>query len=470
MREQHRRMGRGCSVVVASAAAATLARSPGLLTGRGNRHCPLAAAWRHAPTAKRFRTQRAVFEEEEEIEGWAGQDLQDDLLLQEELARVCKTEKRRKEIAQQAGHYPVQVVSVVEKLFDPRLLQQGGGFGGTYVDGTFGRGGHSRAILSQLSDNARLFAFDVDPTAVTVGHELEHEDDRFRIFHSPFGEMANILDRPGSVDGVLLDVGVANAQVDDKGRGFRVNDSPDSPLDMRMNQEQGISAAEWLAGTSAEELAWVIREYADQSDPLMASRIAEMILDHQRCHGPFRCARSLAEAIQKIRDSLDDRSRHSAKLTFQAIRMFLNHELDQLRLALDAAFHLLRPGGRCLVLTFKKSETSTVREFLRDHEEPDERLAKVLSPARLGELYPLVASDLDYSVSLLSYPLRPRGVEVSSNVRSQTSKLMLLKKTERSCPQIREAGQRDTSEQFRRPRPPPFLGAVAPAECGGGAL
>jgi len=308
----------------------------------------------------------------------------------------------------------------------------------------------------RLSSRARLFAFDVDPSAVAVGRALEREDSRFRIFHRPFAEMAEALPDV-RLDGVLLDIGVSGPQVDSEDRGFRM--AADGPLDLRMNPTKGVPASEWLEGVSAEELAWVIHAYGEHKDALLSERIAEAVVAKRR-HGKRYCTgRDLSDVV-RVAKGIGDWKMHPARLTFQAIRMFLNHELDQLRLALDAAFDRLVHGGRCIVIAFKRSESDVVNKWIRQHEDAPWEVLQETSPARLCELYPLVATDLDYSVRRLVLRSRPRDSEVLANRRSRSSSLMVLVKAAREARRITADPPRTAAERFQRPDPPTFAGEL----------
>ncbi|CAE8625361.1 unnamed protein product [Polarella glacialis] len=378
-------------------------------------------------------------------------DLDSDLM--ESVETMRKEDKRRRVHAEETGHLPVQELEAVEKLLGPGVEKQSG----TYVDGTFGRGGHSKSILGRLSPTGKLFAFDVDPAAVAVGRKLEQQDSRFRIFHRPFAEMKEALEGV-QVDGVLLDVGVSNNQVDNEEHGFRIRD--DVALDLRMNIHEGIAAADWLLNVSVEELAWVIHANGEEN-PLEAERIAEAVLCRQQQLGRYSFAGELADVVKTVKgDTGYSGNKHnSAKLTFNAIRMFLNNEMEQLSSALSAAFGLLSPGGRCVIITFNPKERRVVREFTDAHEEPIPSLQTLLTPARLCELYPLVATDLPYSVRKLQSSASPRGSEFLSNPRAKSSKLITLIKSARRVPQVRSIeAPRPQELRFRKPELPAFRG------------
>jgi len=356
------------------------------------------------------------------------------------------------------AHTPCLLNEAVEQLLAPHLMQPDGRFGGTFVDGTFGRGGHTREILQRLSSDARLFAFDVDPEAVLVAKELEKEDPRFSIIHRPFGDIAEIF-QTGQLDGVLVDLGVSSPQLDERHRGFNCFDN--CPLDMRMNPDQGMSAAEWLKTVSVEELAWVIHQYGEDHDINMAERIAETILAKQRQqNGHIYSCRNLSNIVRDAKGHICDAHMHPAKLTFQAIRIFLNCEMQQLDSLLHGALRRLKVGGRCVVISFKAKEADKIRKFVRDHEEPDNFLKGELSRERLCELYPLLRTDKDFAVKQIKEPIRATREEIERNNRSRSSAVHVLLKAKRNCEYCTNVSVRETGERFREPHlKPSFVGA-----------
>ncbi|CAE8643729.1 unnamed protein product [Polarella glacialis] len=264
------------------------------------------------------------------------------------------------------GHAPVLWEAVVEALLGS------GSHNGTFVDCTFGRGGHSRALLERLSQRGRVLAFDVDPSAISEAGRLAARDPRLVSVHRPFGDLAEVLPHlgveSGSLSGVLADLGVSSPQLDQKHRGF----SPieDGPLDLRMNPLVGVPASEWLASVPAEELAWVLRAYGEDSDPFLAARIAESVVARAR-RGTLRRTTQLAEVVATVKAQHGGCSpfEQPARLTFQAIRSHLNQEFQQLDQLLSAAFSHLAVGGRVVVICFKRAEVAAVRRWLRRNEE-----------------------------------------------------------------------------------------------------
>jgi 16S rRNA (cytosine1402-N4)-methyltransferase len=347
---------------------------------------------------------------------------------------------------------------------DPTQRRADGKNGGTYVDCTFGRGGHTKAILARLAEDGKLFAFDVDPEAVSVARELERADPRFHIIHRPFGDLAEALEGV-AVNGVLADLGVSSPQLDDRHRGFNVTEA--GPLDLRMNHSAGIPAREWLRDVSVEELAWVIHAHGEDHDPILAERIAQTILERQKAmpSGLIPLTTQLADIVRQAKANINDSGMHPAKLTFQAIRVFLNEEMRQLDDVLDGAFKRLAPGGRCCIISFKKKEANAITKFVREHEEPDQFLASLDDHARLCELFPLLATDKEFSVKQLCEPIRPSLSEIDRNTRSRSSAVHVLMKQVRSTryPRAVVTTVRPMSERFVEPGRPHFVGAEKPA-------
>lgn len=251
---------------------------------------------------------------------------------------------------------------------------------GTYVDATFGRGGHSRRILSLLSPKGRLFAFDRDPQAIESAKEIE--DHRFRIIHAPFSRMQEELALEGVtlVNGVFMDIGVSSPQIDDASRGFSFR--MDGPLDMRMDTTCGQTAAQWLAIASEEEIARVIHTLGEER---FAKKIARAIVSY-RSQTPLDSTHQLANLIaQVVPVNKKDPTQNPATRTFQAIRIHINSELDELSQALDASMNLLDDGGRLAVITFHSLEDRIVKRYFEDKAHPEKRLDSRL-PLRASEL------------------------------------------------------------------------------------
>jgi 16S rRNA (cytosine1402-N4)-methyltransferase len=283
---------------------------------------------------------------------------------------------------------------------------------GCYVDCTFGRGGHSRLILARLGRAGRLLALDRDPQAVAAGGEID--DRRFRIVHGRFGQLAALAAQAGvtAADGVLLDLGVSSPQLDDPARGFSFRF--DAPLDMRMDPGAGITAAEWLARAPEREIREVIRNYGEErfAKPIAAAIVAA------RARGPVGTTRQLAAIVAKAVPTREPRQ-DPATRTFQAIRIHLNQELEELSLALPQCVELLKPGGRLVVVSFHSLEDRIVKRFLRDHARAD----------RLPPRLPLRARDLPPPMlRLVGRPVRPSASEIAVNPRARSAVMRVAEK------------------------------------------
>jgi 16S rRNA (cytosine1402-N4)-methyltransferase len=292
--------------------------------------------------------------------------------------------------------------------------------GGSYVDGTFGRGGHSREILARLSEGGRLLAFDKDLQAIAVGRELQAHDSRFSIAHESFAALDQELDARGFglLDGVLLDLGISSPQVDEAERGFSFRQ--DGPLDMRMDTTRGMSAAQWLASASQQELQEVIRDYGEER---FAVPIAKAIVAG-RAVTPLSSTRQLAQLVAgavKTREKGKD----PATRTFQAIRIFINKELEDLETGLTRAFARLAPHGRLVVISFHSLEDRIVKQFMARHAklpQPDRRL-------------PIRSIDLPQPPLKLIRRVMPGDAEVAANPRARSA---VMRVAERQ-PTVQEA-------------------------------
>lgn len=240
---------------------------------------------------------------------------------------------------------------------------------GCYVDGTFGRGGHSRAILEQLTVNGRLIAIDRDPQAIASAPQALLSDPRFELIRGESAQLEKFIDERGlrgSVDGVLLDLGVSSPQLDEAGRGFSF--LRDGPLDMRMDPDAGISAADWLARVDEKELKRVLKIYGEERN---AARIARAIVS-ARDEAPIRRTGQLAKIIADAAPSHGDRI-HPATRSFQAIRIVINDELEQLRAVLEQSVRVLRRGGRLCVISFHSLEDRLAKRFIRESSRESEQ-------------------------------------------------------------------------------------------------
>jgi 16S rRNA (cytosine1402-N4)-methyltransferase len=228
---------------------------------------------------------------------------------------------------------------------------------GTYVDATFGRGGHSRLILSKLSPQGRLIAFDKDLDAIAAAEQIQ--DPRFSIRHQGFTHLGEL--DAGAIDGVLMDLGVSSPQIDNPARGFSFRN--DGPLDMRMDTTRGQSVSEWLAEAELQHIAEVIRDYGEER---FALQIAKAIDARRQERG---VPTSTSELAQLVADTVKTREpgKDPATRTFQAFRIFINAELEELQQALDATLHVLRPHGRLAVISFHSLEDRIVKQFIAQH-------------------------------------------------------------------------------------------------------
>ena len=236
---------------------------------------------------------------------------------------------------------------------------------GVYVDGTFGRGGHSRLILSKLGANGRLVVFDKDPQAIAVARQLAEADKRVQVVHGGFSGFQVALKGLGieAVDGALFDLGVSSPQIDDAERGFSFR--YDAPLDMRMDTTRGQTAAQWLAEAGEEEIREVIRDYGEER---FNSQIARAIVQ-QRQERPILTTGQLAQlAAQTVRTR--ERGQDPATRTFQAVRIFINRELEEISAVLPQAAGYLKTGGRLAVIAFHSLEDRIVKQFIRRHSRP----------------------------------------------------------------------------------------------------
>ncbi len=285
---------------------------------------------------------------------------------------------------------------------------------GVYVDGTFGRGGHSRAILERLGPEGRLVALDRDPDAVAVARDLEKQDPRFRVVHSAYSALADVLAAEGvagRVDGILLDIGVSSPQLEDPARGFAFR--ADGPLDMRMDPGSGVPAAEWLNTADEAEIASVLWRYSEERS---SRRIARAIVA-ERAAAPVNTTARLASIIAaQVRG---EPGRHPATRSFQAIRMHINRELPELEAALRAALAALAVGGRLCVISFHSLEDRIVKRFLRDHSRVDPALRSL----------PVVPDSAQPVLRLLTTrAVRAGEAEISRNPRSRSAVLRAAEK------------------------------------------
>ena len=278
--------------------------------------------------------------------------------------------------------------------------------GQTYVDATFGRGGHSRLILSRLTPRDHLIAFDKDPDALTEAATIS--DPRFSIRHQGFRHLGELP--KGSVAGVLLDLGISSPQIDNPVRGFSFRF--EGPLDMRMDTTRGISVAQWLADAEVDKIAEVIRDYGEER---FAGPIAKAIVARREALGPFSTTTELA---QLVADTVKTREKgqNPATRTFQALRIFINAELEELQQALEASLHVLQPGGRLAVISFHSLEDRIVKQFIAKHSKDEyDRRAPFAAP----KIMQLKALDR----------VKPSAAEVAGNPRSRSAIMRVAQRT-----------------------------------------
>lgn len=304
-------------------------------------------------------------------------------------------------------HTPVMVDEVLAGLA-PRSE-------GTYVDATFGRGGHCRALLERLGSDARVFALDRDPTAVAEGRRRFGQDPRLRLDQGRFGSLAEHAERwdvSGRVDGVLFDLGVSSPQLDAPERGFSFQQ--DGALDMRMDPTSGQSAADWLAEAPVSEIADVLRRYGEER---AAMRIARAI---ERARARGRAPRTTRELAELIAGCVPGRERHKhpATRSFQAIRIYINRELEELEQGLAAAVDILAEGGRLAVISFHSLEDRRVKRFIRDQ-------------ASTGEVVkglPLPVGERRATLKPIGRLQRPSDAEARANPRARSARLRLAER------------------------------------------
>jgi 16S rRNA (cytosine1402-N4)-methyltransferase len=302
------------------------------------------------------------------------------------------------------GHVSVLLAEAVAAL----AVRQGG----IYVDGTFGRGGHSREILARLGGTGRLIALDRDPVAVTAGQQIV--DPRLTLVHAAFGKLGEVLDDLGiaAVDGVLLDIGVSSPQLDtpERGMSFRF----DAPLDMRMDTTQGETAADFLARADQREIERVVRDYGEER---FAHAIAKAVVA-ARCEYRISTTRQLAALVEKAVLTREP-GQHPATRCFQALRIHVNRELEELSLVLPQCVDRLARGGRLAVISFHSLEDRIVKRFLREASQPPQM------PKRL----PVRAADLPApKLKLVGKPVFPADAEVAANPRSRSAVLRVAER------------------------------------------
>jgi len=301
-------------------------------------------------------------------------------------------------------HQPVLLHRAVDALI--------GNENGFYLDATFGRGGHSQEILSRLGEQASLMVFDRDPAAIKVALQLQASESRLQVVHSEFSTLDQRVEqvgKSGQVDGVLLDLGVSSPQLDQAERGFSFQ--ADGPLDMRMNPEQGMSAAEWIATRQEAEIVSVLKEYGEER---FARRIAAAIVQRQQLEPITRTA-DLAEIV-KAAIPRWEKGKHPATRSFQAIRIAVNDELNQISKGLEAAYAVLKSGGRLVVISFHSLEDRLVKRFMRNKANP--------APPPRGLPIPPEPQTL----KLVGKPVKASAAELDENPRARSAVLRVAEK------------------------------------------
>ena len=318
-------------------------------------------------------------------------------------------------------HTPVLAQPAVDALLTNR--------DGIYVDATFGRGGHSRLILERLSPNGRLIALDRDPLAVDAARSIA--DARFHVEHTPFSRLRVTLHAMGvqRVQGVLFDLGVSSPQIDDPSRGFSLR--ADGPLDMRMDPSRGQTAAEWLARAPFEELAQVIRDYGEER---FAASIAKAIVARRADAAtsgaqPLATTSDLAALVANaVKRNRKDASQHPAIRTFQAIRIHINRELEELALALEQAASMLTAGGRLVAISFHSLEDRIVKRFIDVHHHPERGSGE-------QRRVPLRADQLPRATLVAAARIYPDDAEMAANPRARSAVMRVAERTDEPWPE-----------------------------------
>jgi 16S rRNA (cytosine1402-N4)-methyltransferase len=285
---------------------------------------------------------------------------------------------------------------------------------GIYIDATFGRGGHSRAILSKLNEKGQLIAFDQDPEAIAYGREQFADEPRLTIEHCNFNQVASVVEKfglAGKIDGILMDLGVSSPQLDDAGRGFSFLRS--GPLDMRMDTTQGETARQWLARVKSADLINVLKKYGEEK---FARRIATAIVE-RRAEREIADTGDLAEIISNA-IPVKEKHKHPATRSFQAIRIFINAELQSIEWGLKDAVSVLAKGGRLSVISFHSLEDRIVKRFMRD----------ISSRPKLPAGLPVMEADIEVPYRLVSKPIVAGAKELQVNPRARSARLRVLER------------------------------------------
>ena len=303
-------------------------------------------------------------------------------------------------------HRPVLLDEVIEAL-DPVS-------DGLYMDATFGRGGHTQALLDRLGPQGRVIAIDRDPTAIAYGEKKYQHEPRLELVHGNFSQVREMLEQRGlekSFDGVMADLGVSSPQLDDAARGFSF--MQDGPLDMRMDTSRGPSAAEWLATAEEYDITRVLREYGEEK---FARRISAAIVA-VRDESPIETTAQLVKIIEQA-TPVRDKHKHPATRSFQAIRMQINQELQSIDEGLESMLDALKPGGRLAVISFHSLEDRLVKRFMK---------SKVSRP-QIPKGLPVFDSDMEVPYALVGKPQVSGQQELASNPRARSARLRVMQR------------------------------------------
>ena len=311
---------------------------------------------------------------------------------------------------------PEHITVLLHEAVDGLALKEDG----IYIDATFGRGGHSRLILSKLSANGRLIAIDRDPRAIAEAQKIQ--DPRFHIEHNSFSAIAEICEKLGligKIDGILLDLGVSSPQLDDAERGFSF--MKDGPLDMRMDTTKGLSAAQWLQQVSEQDLAWVLKTFGEER---FAKRIAQTIVNYNKSaveknseilNRTLQLAELIAQSVP-----FKDKHKHPATRSFQAIRIYINSELEELESLLQSALTVLAPQGRLSVISFHSLEDRMVKHFMRKQSKGED-IPKGL-PLREDQI------ERRQTLKTIGKAIQPSDEEIAFNPRSRSAVLRIAER------------------------------------------
>lgn len=306
----------------------------------------------------------------------------------------------------QKQHIPVLLKESIEALAIKK--------DGIYIDATFGRGGHSQAILADLGDKGRLIAIDKDVEAIAHADLILKDESRFVIEQGSFANLLKIAEKQGvvgQVDGIFLDLGVSSPQLDDKQRGFSF--LQDGPLDMRMDLNQKLDASQWINSAKEEEIMNVLKEFGEER---FSRRIAKAIIESRQVE-PIKTTKQLAELVAKVAPSRE-RKKHPATRTFQGIRIHINQELTELKSCLQQALTVLKKQGRLVVISFHSLEDRIVKQFIQQHSQQYETSTHLLVQPK--KIQPLL--------NKISRSIKPNQMELTTNPRARSAILRIAEK------------------------------------------